>query len=81
MSVCLSVCLSFMHLKTVRPNSTKLSKNLLGIEGKVTIYFFNQKINPNPNPSPKHGIAPLFSMHLKTIHTNATQPFMNILDI
>ena len=47
MSVCLSVCLFAMHLKTVQANATKLSRNLEHIQEKVDINFFSEKIAPS----------------------------------
>ena len=39
----MSVCLFAMHLKTVRPNAMKLSRNGVYTQGKVDIYFVPKK--------------------------------------
>ena len=54
LSVCLFVCLFFMHLDTVRASAAKLSRNTLLNQEKVESYFFSKNYKsfpPKTNPS------------------------------
>jgi hypothetical protein len=45
LSVCLSVCLFFMHLNTVRPNAMKFCTGYPFDQGKVIGYFLTQNFH------------------------------------
>ena len=50
-NVCLSVCMFFMHLDTVRANATKLFRNPHLIQEKVSSHFFPKRVVPPPAKS------------------------------
>ena len=58
MFVCLSVCLFFMHMDTVRASAAELSRNPLLNQKKVEAYFFPKIKFSLPPPPPRHPLFP-----------------------